>query len=247
MGSSSSASGGDWSAPDQSLTALQGTYMQGATQRAMEPFIYQMNPTTLQQMGNNLSTTNAVNSMNLEQELTPQTADMRQALPAQLNAALTGNDPMAATLQKYATTAGLQNSLDSGMGSNSSMGQAQIMNVLGQGVMNRYNQNQNNAANYLAANPLPTTGLDPGSLLSMYAQNQGDIANAYNGAMSSVNGLQGGSLNNAFGSLQQEKQKAAGIATNNASSANSYNGAMNGAVMGLIGKGIGAAGSMAAM
>lgn len=245
-GSPSTASGGDWSAPNSALGDLQSTYIQGATSRAMQPYLYNLDPSQLQAMGTNLATSNAVNSMGLEGELTPQTAAMRQALPNQLNQALQGNDPLAPMLEKYATTAGLQQSLDSGLGTNSSLGQAQIMNVLGQGVMNRYNQNQSNAANWLQGNPLPTTGLDPGSLVSMYAQNQGNIANAYNQGLSTAGGLQGGSVQNAFGQLQQNQQRAAGIASNNANSANQYAGAEMGMAGQLGGAAIGGASSMMA-
>lgn len=247
MGSPSSASGGDWSAPTEQLGNLQSTYMQGATSRAMQPYLYNLDPSQLQSMGTNLATSNALNSMNLEQELTPQTAAMRQTLPNQLQQALTGNDPLAPMLEKYATTAGLQQSLDSGLGTNSTLGQAQIMNVLGNQVMNRYNQNQQNAGAYLQANQAPTTGLDPGSLVSMYAQNQGNIANVYNQGLSTAAGLQGGSVQNAFGQLQQNQQRAAGIASNNANSANQYAGAQMGMVGQLGSAAIGAGSSMAMM
>lgn len=244
-GSPSTASGGDWSAPTDALGNLQSTYLQGASQLAMNPYTYQVNPAQLQAMGNNLATTNAVNSMGLEQQLTPQTAAIRQTLPSQLNQALQGNDPLAPMLEKYATTAGLGQSLNSGLGTNSTLGQAQIMNVLGQGVMNRYNQNQQNAAQWLQGNPLPTTGLDPGSLVSMYAQNQGNIANVYNQGLSTVTGLQGGALQNDFGQLQQNQQRAAGIASNDATTANQYAGAQMQMTGQLIGAGVGAASSMA--
>jgi hypothetical protein len=245
MGGASSASGGDWSAPTQDLGNLQSTYLQGATSRAMQPYLYNLNPSQLQAMGTNLATSNALNSMNLEQQLTPQTAAMRQALPTQLNAALNGNDPLAPQLERYATIAGLGQSLDSGLGTNSSLGQAQIMNVLGQGVMNRYNQNQANAGAYLQGNPMPTTGLDPGSLVSMYAQNQGNIANVYNQGLSTAAGLQGGSVQNAFGQLQQNQQRTAQIASNDANSANQYAGAQMSMFGNLAGSALGAASSMA--
>lgn len=247
MGSASTATSGDWSAPDAQIGDLQSTYLNGATSRAMEPFLYQMDPTQLQQMGNNLAISNAVDSRQLQQQLTPSTYAMSQALPSQLNQALQGNDPLAATLQKYATTAGLQQSLDSGVGSQSSLGQAQIMNTLGSAVMNRYNQNQQNAAQYMQANPGPTTGIDPGSLVSMYAQNQGNIANAYNQGMGTVTGLQGGSVQNSFGQLQQNQQRDAGIATSDASGANSYAGAQMGFAGQLAGGAMGMAGKAMAM
>jgi len=127
-----------------------------------------------------LAAQNATQSLALERMLQPGVADTREGLQKRVASelALGGNlsPDVANQVAAAARTAGGA----SGIGGNSAPLTAALTGQTAQGLLQ---QRENNAFNLLQANPLPTAGLDPGSLASAEvaqnaAQNQFNLAKA---------------------------------------------------------------------
>lgn len=124
---------------------------------------------------------NATDSLALEQSLQPDVARARTELSRSVadQLALGGNLPadVANTVTRAArTTSGTSGTL----GGSSVPLTAQMLGI---SSLNLLNQRQQNASALVAANPLPTAGLDPGTLASLEvnqnaAQNQFNLAKA---------------------------------------------------------------------
>ncbi len=154
---------------------------------------------------------NATQSLALERLLQPGVADTRAGLQSRVASelALGGNlsPDVANQVATQARTAGAA----SGIGGNSAPLTAALTGQTAQGLLQ---QRQDNAFNLMATNPLPTAGLDPGSLASA------EVAN--NSALNQFNLAKAGVGSNIANSQAQLQAGAAG------SNASMWNGIISG-------------------
>lgn len=126
---------------------------------------------------------NATDSLALEQSLQPDVARARQDLSKSVADQLALGGKLPADVANQVTSAARVTSGGSGTLGGSSV--PLTAQMLGISALNLLNQRQNNAANLVAANPLPVAGLDPGSLASLEA-NQNAAQNQFNLAKAGV-------------------------------------------------------------
>ena len=128
------------------------------------------------------SIANAKASIALEQELAPSIAAMRTELPRQIQNELT----MGGRLSPDVANQVAQQARTIGGGSGTFSGVGPITAALtGSTAQGLIDQRQQKAASMLAANQLPTVGLDAGALASLEAQNAAAL-NQYNLAKAGV-------------------------------------------------------------
>ena len=111
---------------------------------------------------------NAANSLKLEQRLTPNVAATRSGLAASVAQQLSLGGQVPEDVANQVRAAANTASANSGaLGS----GGPVTAGLLGTTALNLINQRQNNAASLLNSNPLPVSGLDPGSIASAQIAN----------------------------------------------------------------------------
>lgn len=185
---------------------------------------------------------NSLNSRRVEQETTPQIAAARQGLESQIVGDL-NQDQLPAMLQRQYANAGITDAISSGMGVGSSAGKSIVANTLGKGLIDWRNQNQQKAAALLSNNPLPITGLDPGSRASAQADQQTSNLNLRNAELANQNALRSQRYGDSFNGMQQMMSATAQQAQNNASAANTRSGQVIGALSSVAGALVGVAGA----
>lgn len=123
---------------------------------------------------------NATQSLALERLLQPGVADTREGLQKRVASELALGGNLSPDVANQVATAARTAGAASGIGGNSAPLTAALT---GQTAQSLLQQRENNAMNLLAANPLPTAGLDPGALASAEvaqnaAQNQFNLEKA---------------------------------------------------------------------
>lgn len=228
MGSNGYNGTSAWTGPTTALQGMRSRYLQQVVNTP--PVIYTPNLPELNANARDYSEINAENSRDLERRLTPDIAATRDSLSGQIRNDLEGGGQLPAALQEAAVKAGLAGSLASGVGPGSSMGQAQITNVLGKDVINFRNQNQAKAAALLDANPQPAAGLDPGSLTSLKIGADQGRANVLNAKQAQDFNLQGQNISD----INQEMQMQRAIASQQASENARLRAARQGQILGAL-------------
>lgn len=179
----------------------------------------------LTQDAHNQAVLNATQSLALERALTPAIADTRQNLQQSVSDQLKLGGNLPPDVANQVTQAARVNSGISGtLGGSSVPLTAQMLGISALGLLN---QRQNNASNLLANNPLPVSGIDPGSLASLEvnqnaAQNQFNLAKAgistnlvNSGAQATAaqGGANAGLLTALTSSLTRQNQPSSGTDT----------------------------------
>lgn len=126
---------------------------------------------------------NATDSLALERSLQPDVARARADLSKSVADQLAMGGNLPADVVNQVTNAARVTGGGSGTISASAPLTAQRLGI---SALNLLNQRQNNAANLLAANPLPSTGLDPGTVASLTAQ-ENAAQNQFNLAKAGIN------------------------------------------------------------
>jgi len=148
---------------------------------------------------------NATQSLDLERQLQPGVASTRQALQQSISDQLKQGGNLPPDVVNQVTRAARVESGTSGtLGGSSVPLTAQLLGVSALGLLN---QRQQNASNLLAANPLPVSGLDPGTLASLEAQN--------NAAQNQFNLAKAGVQTNLVNSQAQANAASGGVAASN--------------------------------
>jgi len=112
---------------------------------------------------------NATNSLALERTLQPNVAATREGLSKTVADQLALGGNLSPDVANQVATAARVRGSSSGVGGNAAPITAALT---GQTAQSLLQQRMSNSANLLAANPLPTAGLDPGSLASAEIANQ---------------------------------------------------------------------------
>lgn len=146
---------------------------------------------------------NAARSIQLEQQLSPGVSSARQGLQKQVSDELAQQGNLPADVQaRIGRTSAAQAGASGVLGSQAPATAA----ALGLTSLDLANSRRQNAANLLAANPLPVAGLDPGALASLGVANN-QQANQF--ALSKA-GAQGNVANSQLGfyGAQQAQEQA---------------------------------------
>lgn len=112
---------------------------------------------------------NATNSLAIERQLQPEIADTRTELARQINADLKLGGELPTDVVQRVTQAGRTIGARSGVGSGGTT--PLTASLIGLNSIDLMNQRRAAAGNLLNANPLPTAGLDPGTLASAEVAN----------------------------------------------------------------------------
>lgn len=126
--------------------------------------------------------TNATQSLALERSLQPGVADTRTTLPGVINKQLALGGSLSPDTANAVATAGRVIGGNSGIGGSSAPLTAAL---IGQSSEQLRQSRINNASGLLAANPLPTAGLDPGALASLVVS-QNNAQNQFNAAKAGI-------------------------------------------------------------
>ena len=196
------------------------------------------------------SAVNIANSQALEKQFSPDAAAMRDALPKDLNADLSGNYFKTMTPQLMSQLFG------SGLDPNSVIGKSGLFDATTAAGLAQRQKAEQAAGSYLSQNQAPVTGIDPGSIAQQqqgakqantssrnaFTQNILQGAGQQNqGVTDWINGVMGNtsSVNNANNANWQNYQQAfLNSATNNASSQNAATGSELGALGTIAGAAI---------
>ena len=117
----------------------------------------------LQKRAQTVARENAINSLALEAELTPDVAKARKELATQVSNELAMNGQISPDVARQVAQRSITGATASGL---SGVAGPITAASLGLTAMDLTNQRQAKAAGLLAANPLPESGLSPGSLAS---------------------------------------------------------------------------------
>lgn len=207
----------------------------------------------LQEMAKREALINAVNSIELEKTLSPETARMRNILPKQLSEDISGEPD--ARLSNMWLKQGLQDVLATGARLDSGFARSALADKTREDYFANRMALQDRMAAYLQANPTPIAGLDVGSLAGVISQAKADNANARDMYKQQVLGYLGAQAGNVMNAFNQAAQMEAAQRAQNASSYNQAAAiraqAMNAASAAgssnsnaLLGAGIGAGGAI---
>jgi hypothetical protein len=186
---------------------------------------------------------NAFNSADLERQMSPETARMRTGLASQMEEDFSGGP--SRELSNMWMRQGLQDVIATGARSDSGFARSALADRSRRDYFANRQGLQDRVAGFLAANPTPVAGLDPGSLAGIIGQVSSDnvnLRNAYQQQVLGALGAQAGNVSNAF---QQQAQMEMARRSQNAQAQNaaSIAGSQNSSA--LMGAGIGAAGAIA--
>lgn len=158
----------------------------------------------LQEMAKREATINALNSIELEKMLSPETARMRDVLPKQLSEDVSGEPDTR--LSNMWLKQGLQDVLATGARLDSGFARSALADKTREDYFANRMALQDRVAAYLSANPMPVAGLDVGSLAGVISQAKADNANArdmYKQQVLGYLGAQAGNVTNAFNQAAQ--------------------------------------------
>lgn len=126
---------------------------------------------------------NATGSLALERQISPSTAGIRSSLPGIIQKELSLGGRLSPDVANQVASQSRVIGAGSGNFGNVAPITAALTGQTAQGLMN---QRQQESMNWLAANPLQPTGIDPGTLASLEAQNNA-AQNQFNLAKAGVN------------------------------------------------------------
>jgi hypothetical protein len=205
---------------------------------AAAPVLQNMDINGLQTMVGNESLKNALDAAAREQQLTPDIAATRAGLSKQVNEDLNGGPSVQ--LSNEWLKQGLGDTIATGANADGTFARSALADTTRQDYYQNRDAQQAKAASLLSANPLPVTGLDPGTLASYKTGVESGNTNALNNYTQNVLGALGNESQNVMNGFQQAMQMEAA----RRSGASSANNAMSGSMLGLGGAGIGAAGAI---
>ncbi|MCK9587891.1 MAG: hypothetical protein M0Q93_00845 [Terrimicrobiaceae bacterium] len=197
----------------------------------------------LQSMAQRQSLINALNSAQMEKELTPEIANVRGELSKQVETDLTGGPSTA--LSNLWLKQGLVDQIATGVDTGSGFARSALADDTRADFYDNRDKQQSKAAALLSANPQPVAGLDVGSLAGIQTQAAADNANARDNYKTTVLGFLGNQSSNVMNAFQQAMQMEAARRSGNAAAANAAAGAGSAQSGQLMGAGIGAAGAIA--
>lgn len=137
----------------------------------------------LQEKAQQVARENAINSLALESELTPDVAAARKELAAQVSSELAMKGQISPDVARQVSQRAITGATASGL---SGVSAPITAASLGLTAMDLTNQRQAKAAQLLAANPLPESGLSPGSLAAAAVADQ-NAANQFNVSKAQAN------------------------------------------------------------
>ena len=167
----------------------------------------------LQETAKREATINALNSMALERELTPETARMRTGLSRQLEEDFAGGP--SKELSNMWLRQGLSDVVGTGALSDSGFARSALADRSRRDYYANRQGLQDRVSAYLAANPMPVSGIDPGSLAGIISQVSADNLNLRNAHQQQVLGYLGAQTGNAANSFQQQAQMEAARQSSN--------------------------------
>jgi hypothetical protein len=208
----------------------------------------------LQETARREATINALNAAALERQLTPETSRMRANLSKQLEEDFAGGPSQE--LSNLWLRQGLADVISTGASSESGFARSALADKTRQDYYDNRQGLQDRVAAYLAANPMPVAGIDPGSLAGIISQVSADNINLRNAYQQQVLGYLGAQAQNASNAFQQQTQmeaarRASDIASynqaqsQNAAARNAASAAAASNQASLFGAGIGAGGAIA--
>ena len=197
---------------------------------------------------------NAMNAAALEREMTPETARMRTGLARQLEEDFAGGP--SRELSNLWLRQGLSDVVGTGARTESGFARSALADRSRRDYYANRQALQDRVAAYLAANPMPVAGIDPGSLAGIISQVSADNINLRNAYQQQVLGYLGAQAQNASNAFQQQTQmeaarRASDVAAynqaqaQNAAAANAASAAAASNRASLMGAGIGAGGAIA--
>lgn len=178
----------------------------------------------LQKRAQTVARENAINSLALEAELTPDVAKARKLLAAQVSNELAMNGQISPDVARQVAQRSITGATASGL---SGVAGPITAASLGLTAMDLTNQRQAKAASLLAANPLPESGLSPGSLASAAvadlnaanqfatnkAQGQAAAAQASANATASLVSSIGSGIGSVYGAYMDKKPDSKAVPT----------------------------------
>jgi hypothetical protein len=167
------------------------------------------------------SVINALNSAALEKRLTPEVAQVRDELDRQMAADATGGP--SRELSNLWLKQGLNDVIATGADTKSGFARSALVDKTREDYHASRMGLQDRMATYLAANPMPTAGLDPGSLSGIISQVGTDNVNLRNAHQQQVLGYLGNNVTNVSNAFNQAAQAEAALRAQNASAVNSAN------------------------
>jgi hypothetical protein len=213
---------------------------------ASKPELREAEVDRLQTMAPREALINALKSAELERTLTPDVAKVRTGLSKQMADDLEGGP--STNLSNMWLKQGLSDVIATGAKSDSGFARSALADSTRSDYIKNRQSLQDRASAFLAANPLPTAGLDPGAIASIMTQTNADNANARDAYKSAVLGALGNQASNVSNAFQQAMQMEAQRRAYNAQAANQMAAANMqakssnfGSWMGLGGAGLGAA------
>lgn len=186
---------------------------------------------------------NALSSQALERQLTPETARMREGLRQQMEQDFSGGP--SRELSNLWLRQGLQDVIGTGARTESGFARSALADRSRRDYFANRQGLQDRVAAYLAANPSPVAGIDPGSLAGIVSQAAADNINLRNAYQQQVLGYLGAQAQNVSNAFQQQAQMEMARRGQNAAAANAANAAAASNQAGLMGAGIGAGGQIA--
>ncbi len=186
---------------------------------------------------------NAMNAAALEREMTPETARMRTGLRQQLEQDFAGGP--SRELSNLWLRQGLSDVIGTGARTESGFARSALADRSRRDYFANRQNLQDRVATYLAANPMPVAGIDPGSLAGIVSQVSADNINLRNAYQQQVLGYLGAQAQNASNAFQQQTQMEMARRSQNAAAANAANAAAASNRASLFGAGIGAGGAVA--
>lgn len=164
---------------------------------------------------------NALSSQALERQLTPETARMREGLRQQLEQDFAGGPSQE--LSNLWLRQGLSDVIGTGTRTESGFARSALADRSRRDYFANRQALQDRVAAYLAANPSPVAGIDPGSLAGIVSQAAADNLNLRNAYRQQVLGALGSQAANVSGAFNQAMQMEAARSAANLSA---YNQAM---------------------
>lgn len=185
---------------------------------------------------------NALGARQTEEELNPETAAIRKELPKQVLADLSGGP--SRDLSNMWLKSGLEDAVATGADTGSGFARSAIVDSTRRDFLADRDRVQAKAGAYLADNPEPVVGLDPGSIASIISQTKADNANSRDQWKTGILNLLGSNNSNLTNVIQQAGQMEMARRTNNTNAINSAKAANSSMFGNMASAGIGAAGAI---
>lgn len=217
---------------------------------SMSPELRDVEVNRLQTMAPREALINALKSAELERTVTPDVAKVRTGLSSQMAQDLEGGP--SAQLSNTWLKQGLADAIATGAKSDSGFARSAIADSTRQSYIQDRRDLQDRSSRFLSANPMPTAGLDPGSIASAMTGMNAANANARDAYKSQVLSILGNNASNVSNAFQQAMQMEAARRSGDAQAANSLAASnmqaassRQAAILGAIGSGLGTAASLA--